>query len=368
MKSFAGIKKSGIIFVCLVILLLAACGRKSDVVAPKTTIPAAPKGLIAVSHDQVAVLRWIRPAQNTDKSKLTDLAGFVILRREESEALAASIDERKRQLMKIAEVKADHPDNAEVTPEQVYIFLDRGEDLPAKTLTKGAKYAYQVRSQNRAGELSPPSPEVVTFIVASPLAPPKLKATAGESSVYLEWAKVDKRTDGNPAYATIYYNLYRSPKGREFPLRPVNPRPLPQLSYTDTTVKNNQTYYYTVRAADAPEFPWHESDNSPVAEATPRDLTPPVPPRNFTAIPGEGLVGLVWEANTEPDLLGYYVYRRPAGAPSYQRLNDKPLTLSNFQDKTVQSRQTYSYYVTAVDQATPPNESAPSKEMTVSVP
>lgn len=367
MKRYSDIKKIGILLSCLILFFLGSCGRKSPVVAPRTSVPLPPKGLLAISQDNVIVLRWLRPIQNTDKSKLTDLKGFVVFRREEPEAKAPPSAERQKQLKKIAEVKADNPDNAE-TKDNMYIFLDRGHDLPGKTLAMGVKYVYIVRSQNKLGDLGPPSPEVWAFTVASPLAPLKLKAITGEGSVHLEWEKVEKRTDGSPAHATIYYNVYRSQKQGEFPLRPVNPKPLTELRYTDTTAKNNQTYYYTVRAVDAPEFPWHESENSPTLEATPRDLTPPAAPLNLVVIPGEGYVGLIWDANTEIDLAGYYVYRSEPEVAPFQRLNDKPIILTTYRDDTVKRRHNYIYYVTAVDNAVPPNESAPSKEVKVRVP
>ena len=87
------------------------------------------------------------------------------------------------------------------------------------------------------------------------------------------------------------------------------------------------------------------------------DLVPPTAPQNVGATDGNGRVTLAWDANTEVDLAGYYVYRNGSGTP----LNPSALTSPIFTDDTVTNGLSYTYAVTAVDAST--NESTPSTEV-----
>ncbi len=76
---------------------------------------------------------------------------------------------------------------------------------------------------------------------------------------------------------------------------------------------------------------------------------------------------LSWEANAEPDLAGYFVYRRDVGtqAPA-ARLNAQPLPAPAFHDASIVAGHTYIYSVTAVDKSG--NESKHSAESMVEIP
>ena len=74
---------------------------------------------------------------------------------------------------------------------------------------------------------------------------------------------------------------------------------------------------------------------------------------------------LNWRRNREPDLLGYYVYRRKLGEKEFKRLNESPLTKETYLDTDVVLQQEYEYAVTAVDNSTQKNESPQSEEVRV---
>jgi len=57
----------------------------------------------------------------------------------------------------------------------------------------------------------------------------------------------------------IGYNVYRRQRKETYGLQPINPEPVPELSYIDTTPESGQTYFYVARAVDAQR---HESLNS----------------------------------------------------------------------------------------------------------
>jgi Lamin Tail Domain/Calcineurin-like phosphoesterase len=90
-------------------------------------------------------------------------------------------------------------------------------------------------------------------------------------------------------------------------------------------------------------------DTAPPAQP-PLDTTPPAMPTNLTASAGDGEVTLNWTANTEADLNHYNLYRDGAEIASP--------TSATYTDSGVTNGTTYSYQVTAVDNAG--NESASS--------
>jgi len=96
---------------------------------------------------------------------------------------------------------------------------------------------------------------------------------------------------------------------------------------------------------------------------TPTDLIAPVAPVDLVAIPLKDGMELNWRRNRDPDLLGYYVYRRKPGEKEFKRLNESPLTKETYLDKDVVLQQEYEYAVTAVDNSTRRNESPRSEEV-----
>ena len=79
-------------------------------------------------------------------------------------------------------------------------------------------------------------------------------------------------------------------------------------------------------------------------------------------------VDLSWDAptNSSDPVAGYDVYRAASGSSSYEMLNSALITQTSYSDGTVQSGESYSYYVESVDSSG--NASAPSNAYTVSVP
>ena len=91
----------------------------------------------------------------------------------------------------------------------------------------------------------------------------------------------------------------------------------------------------------------------------PPDTTPPAPPSGLIATPGAGQVTLDWLANTEPDLVGYNIYRSTSSGGPYAQAGGLVSTTS-FTDTAVTAGTTYYYVVRAVDISG--NESGNSNE------
>jgi fibronectin type 3 domain-containing protein len=91
------------------------------------------------------------------------------------------------------------------------------------------------------------------------------------------------------------------------------------------------------------------------------DTTPPSAPTGLVATPGDAVADLSWNANTEPDLAGYNVYRSGTAGGPYTKINPTLLTQNSYQDTGLTNGTTYYYVVTAVD--TSDNESEYSEEV-----
>ena len=78
------------------------------------------------------------------------------------------------------------------------------------------------------------------------------------------------------------------------------------------------------------------------------DYFPPAHPENLVAISGEASIDLSWQANTEPDLDHYNIYRGMLGEEGAY-LATVAAPASAYGDSTVTYDSTYVYWVTAVD-------------------
>jgi fibronectin type 3 domain-containing protein len=183
-----------------------------------------------------------------------------------------------------------------------------------------------------------------------PAAPTGLSATGYNGSVGLNWNdNSESDLDG--------YNIYRSTTSGSGYSK-LNSSLLDNSHYTDDDVVNDITYYYVVTAVDVNE---NESGYSSQAWATPQDTEAPATPTALAASAGDQIVQLGWNANSEPDLAGYNIYRSTTSGSGYIKLNSLLLSSPDYNDLSVANAITYYYVVTAVD--TSSNESAYSSEV-----
>ncbi len=345
----------------LLLPALLSCGRKGPLVVPRPPAPAAVGALRAEPLDNAIVVTWSRPGRNTDGSPLTDLLEFRLSRAVGAAPPQGSPERPAFSLL--AAVRAEQPDNA-VAQGSRYAFRDDGG---AQGLTPGTRYLYRVQAVNRLGAMGPPSVEAFVDYALAPPPPTGLAASAGDGVVNLSWqAPASPEQGGTPTVRG--YNVYRGIRPGLYASQPINVGPVVETRLRDAAVENESTYYYAVRSVGTDRPPWRESRDSTEASATPLDLTPPAPPRRLVAVPAPGVVALTWDANAEPDLLGYLVYRREPPALTPIRLTESAAQATTFTDRAVRPGATYLYTVTAVDHSRRRNESAPSPEVTVSLP
>ena len=201
------------------------------------------------------------------------------------------------------------------------------------------------------GGSPPPDPGVPVVVdTTPPSVPGGLTATTPTSTqVLLTW---NASTDDKAGVAG--YRVYRD--GGSTPIATVT-----VTNYTDTGLAANSSYVYTVRAFDAASPANESALTNPVSISTPPppaegDSTPPTVPTNVTAIATSAIsIQISWIPSVDASgISAYRVFRVGTPAPIAVTLN------TSFTDSPVETNTTYTYYVTAVDGATPANESAAS--------
>ena len=223
-------------------------------IAPMTAAPTSPKALKAIPGDSSITLTWEAPA-NEHGSTVTNYSVY------------RGLTPGKESFL--------------VTITGALNFTDVG-------LTNGQTYYYITTAWNEAGE-SPSSNEALATPRSVPSAPLDLVATAGDCQVELVWAPP---TDDGGA-EIIAYKIFRGTSSNDLlPLTTIGN----VLSYTDTGLSNEQTYYYSICSINY----IGERAFSVEASATPGSV--PSPPQGLNVFVGNSYVDLNW---TAPDYVGH---------------------------------------------------------------
>jgi len=311
----------------------------------ESIVPKRIVDLEAKVRESRLLLEWTFPKENTDKSLLTDLSEFKILR-SEGDLIGEGCRGCGEKPKAIFEMKLDT--KGESRGKRMSIIF---EDLEARKV-----YVYQVVTINRRGHPSAPSNPVTVYWDYPPHSTRMVRAERGDKRVDLDW---------DPVLGATGYNIYRKGEGEEFPIHPLNREPLTVTQYTDLNVENEKKYIYSIRAVKRVVKTDVEGTDSLSVPITPTDLIPPGSPLGLIAIPLKNGMELNWRRNREPDLLGYNVYRRKLGETEFKRLNETPLIKETYLDTDVKLEQDYEYAVTAVDNSIRRNESPRSEEIRV---
>lgn len=179
-------------------------------------------------------------------------------------------------------------------------------------------------------------------------------------------SSIDNNFDFNPSYRTNKVRLYitdtadpnSSKQVRISEVSILRDTHVTQPSYADVNLPDHN-YNYKVAAVDYYGF---ESPLSGAAEAAVGDVFPPSVPLSLTAAASDSNVALNWNANAEPDLKGYNVYRKTQNG--WIKLNAAIVTTNAYTDFNLKNG-AYTYRVAAMDEAG--NEGSPSNEASADV-
>jgi len=324
-------------------LLWTACGVKTPIVAPDGVLPKGVSGFEVFIRGEALLLTWPAP----DTKHRTEISGYRLF----YEDLLAD-RQRGCNCRRFHDLAFVDPASAEIVEGRLEV--QRAID----PFWMGRLYSYLVVPVSRKGFAGAESKEQVIFWKPSPRPPSSLTAVAGDRTAILQWTP--------PPDQGVRYLVYRRSGKRVFPLHPVNPLPLGELRFEDGGLRNGTTYHYVIRSVAAGEGPpWIESLPSAEVSVTPLDREAPAPPEGVEAIAGPGLIRLLWEENKEPDLAGYRVYRRAEGEKKARFIGVVKMPGTTFTDSSVSAGEGYEYSVTAIDHAPEPNESIPSRTVTV---
>ncbi len=349
MKNRCLVRVAGLFFVGASLLLAGGCGFKNKPVPPEAVVPQAIDDLRHTTNDKGVQLTWSYPVRTIKGSVIEDISSFELYR---------------------AEIAlADYCPSCPI-PFTEPISVSGGASLDGETRRKvtydshllrpGHKYFYKVRSRTSWFADSADS-NIITFVWFEPAAAPAaLTAKPGDRQVALTWQPVAMKTNGKDM--AVKYQVLRGADGKEF--TKVG-EPLATTSYIDRQVNNGQKYFYTVQTLTGYKDQLAEGGVSKEVEAVPVDLAPPASPTGVTAVQTAAGIKVFWERSDAPDLAGYKVYRRTADKDSYEMIGKVAPEYTLFVDAKASESVRYYYAVTALDGATPPNESGKSKEVTI---
>jgi len=341
--------KSLIIFACCI--LLTSCGRKAPPVPPGTLRPKAIKDLSYKIIPDGIELKWSVPVRNRDGSPLVRIKGFSLLKAEiPLDDYCEGCPQPFGQLIEV-------PFDAKPEKARKMVYEDR-------TVRSGMQYVYKVCTVKGWLNVSDTSNQVSLAWHALPYAPSGFMVQLIKDGIYLSWQTSSKWTDGKPVDKKLLYRIYRARTGTD------KWKTLPGLvdstSYLDISAKKRTRYKYKVAAI----LPYHGTEieglYTPETTVQPTDIIPPAAPVGLVAVRSANKVELFWQKKTESDISGYIVYRKgPDGL--IDKLNNKPLPVSRFMDRAILPSGLYTYWVTAVDKADPPNESPLSETAEIEV-
>ncbi|UCH89201.1 MAG: right-handed parallel beta-helix repeat-containing protein [Thermoplasmata archaeon] len=216
-------------------------------------------------------------------------------------------------------------------------------------LAEETTYYYKVRTYDEVPFYSSFSntASATTLDITAPSAPTGLSATNPTgSTISLSW-------NANPEADIAGYRIYMNDTGggASGPFKLIHTIVGTTTSYTVTNLLEETTYYFVITAYD--EVPFY-SPYSTAASATTLDVSSPVIPTGFSAVPfSDTQINLNWDANSELDLAGYSIYMNVTGhGPSGDFYLIHTITGSDtsYSVKNLAEQTAYHFKLTAFDE------------------
>jgi hypothetical protein len=354
-------RRAWIAVAAIVAAIVAGCGKVGPPLPPIRSAPSRPNQLDAVQVGPVIRLSWTATRLDLRKDERSAIRRADVYRlRQSRDATPATIaDEFEAEADIIGFL--DYDTLTEQMKRDGRLVYEDTLDLAEAPLLTNTRFQYAVRfvdGRERPLTLSNiVSIEPVPGIARPPAA---LAASQQQDQIALVWTPPTENIDGSSPAQVVGYNVYRAKPSAERLGRPLNDRPLTESRFVDRNFLYLTPYVYVVRSVSQGPEALVESSDSDRLEVTPRDTFAPSAPTNVTAASAAGVVSLFWPTNTEPDVVGYFIYRREANG-EWARITDKPVTRATYRDERVRVGARYGYRLTAVDRYG--NESAPSGEV-----
>ncbi|MBE9503813.1 MAG: fibronectin type III domain-containing protein [Proteobacteria bacterium] len=344
---------SAVSFLLIISLpLFTGCGKKGPPLPKNLVIPEGVKSFSIEGRVEGLLISWQNPEKNSDGTILTDLAGYKLHKREDSE-------------------------NCKRCPSDFPIYMDVDLASAADITIEGGRtylldwdvkadvdYQYKVAPYNRGGYFGLFS-ETKNGRWRKPLSGIKdLKAEAGDRTVKLTWQAFDVKEDDG----FVGYRVYRRDASGSYGRVPVSASPLKETRYTDIGLENDSQYYYIVKSLSQAGDTLIESEPSEEVPTIPRDMSSTDIPQNVNAEITDKEISLSWDKVGEGEGAGYNIFRKVNGDLAMVKLNKTPLRDNHYLDADIRPGKRYVYTITSVDPSARHIESAPSAEVIIRVP
>ncbi len=350
MKIVNGACVAGSFLLIGTLLFVGGCGFKNYPVPPQSVVPKPIEDLRYTVDEKGVTLTWSYPVQTVKGTDIEEVSSFDLY----------------RAVVPLDDYCAGCP-----IPFGEPLVLPGGQNgqetrriatYQTSLLRSGDKYFFKVRSRTSWWAASGDS-NIVSFIWHTPTkAPEGVTAKIGDGQVTVHWKPVTAYMDGSKVDMPVEYQVLRSKGGQGFVALG---KPLSGTEYVDRMVVNNQKYFYKIQSILLFDGNTVNGSTSEGVNVVPVDLTPPVPPTSVTVIAVEGGNKVYWEKSMERDVAGYRIYRRAADQQKPVLLGETNVGAVSFTDSHVPAGIRVYYSVTAIDKAHPPNESEPSREVTL---
>jgi hypothetical protein len=339
-------------FTALLLLASAAalcgCGSPGAPQPPSLKIPVQVTDLSAYRAADNVHLHWTMPRRATDRVLLVGDQRVSICR-----SLKPGPCVPSGQLLLQPAAAAD--DNARLPPE-----LAHGD--PRLLI-------YTVELSNHRGYAAGQSNPAYTAAGSAPAPLGPVTATASADGIALRWSETDAAMSPSTRIRLHRSRILQpgeSPRPGPEETRAGVPQPLEQTlemrqaatpgQALDTDALLDRTYRYTLERIvhlDLANHAFDVSGPSSTAMISARDVFPPAVPQGLEAVADNdsGAIDLSWTPNTERDLAGYFVYRRPSGDPGQPvRVSGQvPVDSPAWRDTSADRTTRYAYSVSAVD-------------------
>lgn len=328
------------------LFVLAGCGTPGAPQPPSLDLPGVVRDLSATRAGDQVKLNWTMPKRNTDRTMIKRDVPVRICRNQVEGAACDPVG----------------PDQM-FTPGAAAEYTDTLSGMLSSSSARPIRYFVELR--NRKGRSAGLSNAAIVLAGAAPAQIDGLQAEVLKQGVVLSWKKGEEsgavrleRQVLKPASKSEHGLLSLPP---EPPTRNLLVAAGQQARAIDTTVRFGETYQYRAQRVmrvdvNGQKLELDGAFSSPVRVDV-QDVFPPAVPGGLVAVASQGengsgpSVDLSWQADTDPDLAGYIVYRSEDGVSWHRISPDAPIIAPAYHDATVQAGHTYVYAVTAADQS-----------------
>jgi hypothetical protein len=325
------------------------CAKVGEPQPPELRVPMAATDLAARQQSDYIVLAFSKPERNTNGSEATTPKRVDVLRISEDPVGNATgmmnQDEFIEKAIRVLSIPATRV--SEYLKDKTIVVQDH--QFPDKSAMYQHTFRYAVLFINNKNQSAGLSNQLVITPVPIPFAPAGLTAEVTEHSIRLKWTAPSTNMDESKPPRIAGYSIYRSEEPNRFPPTPINSDPVQTPEFEDLNFGFDTTYYYAVSTVGSLQNPRAESLLSDVISVVSRDVFPPAPPDDFSAILQGDTVVLLWAPSPSEDMAGYRLYRQEKGTTALQQIQADLVRALSYRDSAIPTGKEYQYEIKAVD-------------------